>query len=759
MRKILILSLAFVFLLSACGRRSSSVKPSEKSSQNLTEDKFQIALNYEDGGSYEEAIDIYFELVQINPYNTEALNRLYSVNRSKGIHHFEEGEFKEAVRYLENAFNYYEDKDIRKKLVDSLMFLESQADSLQTKEEYIRRVLKITPENINAMDKLANIYEQKENYHEAIDTYEEILEIEPQYESARMKLVRLYSIVDSEKNAEEVLSDIESVDSVNITKEDFNFYYDQAVDFLNEENFESAARIFEALYLSKHSDVKQGVLDKLIQSYFYNEEFLNIIELYFKEKDNLDLFKNDDTRYFILKSLLEYERIEDYNEAYTQFKEKGFEFDEKSKIYLELNYNMVREDFQTLEEIMEKVLNTENSQFISDIYNELAFYFAQHNEFEKTVELLNKNKNYSSNPEIWFNEGIFLDRMRKYKQALNAYKKACEIDPENPKFRYYLILSLKRNSRFEEMEEEKQHLINNFSETRWANYLSSLFGETDLAGNTKMFSDAESYYNFGIEFAREGKFSEALENFKTGHRIQPENFNILINIGNVYYAQNQYPEAIAYYLEALQFSPNNSYINFFLGRCFQELNLYEKAMQLYRKSYEMDEENEEAMANYDKLKEKDIETSNDKKVSAYRKIGIACFNEEFYNRAYDFFVKVIELESDDFFSLSSIVHSLIRENKYEKARSYLDRLLFIYPDKFQSKKIEYQYYYELQPSKAYTILENMLEDFGDDKWVYENLIKMGNKLNKEEKVEMYLEKILNIYDDDQEFIEKIKGYL
>ncbi len=761
MKKLLLLIICALFILTACGKKTASKRTDEVSVKTYdAEEKMILAINFEKDGNAREAIKIYRQLVSNDPYNVDALERLYKANLDEGLKLFENGEFDKAVDYLEIAHRYYKTEELRLKLVDNLLYLESNEKNIDKKISFLERVLKADDSNILALQKLGAVYEGF-NVSKAVEIYEKIQRINPEDEANRLKLVRLYKEMGNNEEIAPMLESITNIDGVAISRTDFSFYLDKGIELYNTQDYENASKIFQILYNSDYEEQKNSkLLYYVVDTFYRTRKYADILEIYSIEK-NKNLNLNDEiTRFNVLMSCLFLSRPSDYTEIMKEFTENGLVFSAQRKIYLDFRFELVSGNKSRIDNIIEKVIETGDKNFISSVLNETAFYFAEKNNFNVTLSYLSIQKRYSDSPEIWFNEGIFFDRVQKFREALTSYRKAVEISPEDPKYRYYLILSLKRNRRFDEMDNEKNELIAKFPDSRWANYVKKIFGEQDLVGNVKMFSDAESYYNYGLDFARNGDFNGALVNFKMAHRLQPENFNILINIGNVFIATEKYAEALVYFTEAMNYAPNNAYIRFFIGKSYHMMNNYREAHRFYRESYELDMESVESKTGMDEVAQLLNMEEKENVFNSYRQIGIAAFNDEFYDIAYTFFRKAYDMKDDDVFTLSSLSHILIKKGMLDEAKKYVDKVIFLYPDEFDTNKLNYDFYIVSDKQKAFEILKNMNEKFGDDMWIYENLFELAVYFKNMVEAQNVVEKIKKAFPDDVEtinrFINKIE---
>jgi tetratricopeptide (TPR) repeat protein len=67
-------------------------------------------------------------------------------------------------------------------------------------------------------------------------------------------------------------------------------------------------------------------------------------------------------------------------------------------------------------------------------------------------------------------------------------------------------------------------------------------------------------------------------------RVDPRNFDVLVNLGNTYYDHQFYDEAIKYYERALEVRPNNADVRTDMGTAYYYTGQPQRAIQEFQKS-------------------------------------------------------------------------------------------------------------------------------------------------------------------------------
>ena len=147
--------------------------------------------------------------------------------------------------------------------------------------------------------------------------------------------------------------------------------------------------------------------------------------------------------------------------------------------------------------------------------------------------------------EQWVYEGMAFYRTGKYKEAIDAYTRAIELDPQN-KIAY------------------------NESKKLYLGYknIVELDPQNSLA-----------YNNRGNAYSNIKEYTKALEDYTRAIELDPRNAIAYYNRGNTYYDVKQYEQAIENYYQALMLNP--LYANAYGGRglCSYCLKNYWQAIQ------------------------------------------------------------------------------------------------------------------------------------------------------------------------------------
>jgi len=170
-----------------------------------------------------------------------------------------------------------------------------------------------------------------------------------------------------------------------------------------------------------------------------------------------------------------------------------------------------------------------------------------------------EKKTPTEDKKDWLQKGYELSKQGKLDEALDAYRKALEIDP---KF-------------------------------------------------------ANAWYNMGIVFEEQGKLDEALDAYRKALEIDPKLANAWIGMGNTLNNQGKLDEALDAYRKALKFDPKNALAWNNMGAVLNSQGKLDKALDACRKALEIDPKYADAWYNMGIVLRK--QGKLDEALDAYRK--------------------------------------------------------------------------------------------------------------------------------------------
>jgi tetratricopeptide (TPR) repeat protein len=130
------------------------------------------------------------------------------------------------------------------------------------------------------------------------------------------------------------------------------------------------------------------------------------------------------------------------------------------------------------------------------------------------------------------------------------------------------------------------------------------------------------YYNLAVAHTGRNEYEEAVAAYLEGLKIEPDNYRILYNLGNIYYDLEKWDQAVARYEEALRINPNLSAARQNLANALAKDRRFAEAIAEYQRLLRMNPEDPEIYYNLSLV---------------YRQLGDN-------NKAEDYYQKFWELE-------------------------------------------------------------------------------------------------------------------
>ncbi|MHC4395603.1 MAG: tetratricopeptide repeat protein [Planctomycetota bacterium] len=95
-------------------------------------------------------------------------------------------------------------------------------------------------------------------------------------------------------------------------------------------------------------------------------------------------------------------------------------------------------------------------------------------------------------------------------------------------------------------------------------------------------NNSNMYYNLGVILANEGRFDEAVMNYRQALRISPNIFNAQSNLGIILFEQGEYDQAIECFKKAVQLKPDDHSTHHNLGLAYLRQGKLDKAEELFQ---------------------------------------------------------------------------------------------------------------------------------------------------------------------------------
>src|SRR3984957_15330348 len=211
----------------------------------------------------------------------------------------------------------------------------------------------------------------------------------------------------------------------------------------------------------------------------------------------------------------------------------------------------------------------------------LAILYTDEGDTARALQVLSSIPDAGRSAKLYSALGTAYEQRKEYKNAIDAYKKAIQLDRDN----------------LDAIRGLAENLLND--------------GQTDAAlEQYKVIADAnpedaKTYLRMAEIYRRQGKYDEALENLKKADTMVPDSLEVPYNTAAVYQSQGRYDEAVKLLQDLVKKTekPDSSYSQsdrnnraiFIerLGLVYRDEENYTAAVEAFRKMLTLGDENAE----------------------------------------------------------------------------------------------------------------------------------------------------------------------
>jgi tetratricopeptide (TPR) repeat protein len=201
----------------------------------------------------------------------------------------------------------------------------------------------------------------------------------------------------------------------------------------------------------------------------------------------------------------------------------------------------------------------------------------------------------SQNPDVKLRLGLLYLEERDYDKAIEEFNIVLIENPDDEMVKYYLALCYTETDRFDEALNLLNDIRNDSSFYDDAlvqkAYIYEKRGQLDDALKNPNHADALNF--IGYSYAEMGKnLDEAEMLVKKANEISPNRGYIIDSIGWVYYKKGQLDKALEYLLEAVELTSDDPSIMEHLGDVYNDKGDVLKALEYYEKGLELNEDDD-----------------------------------------------------------------------------------------------------------------------------------------------------------------------
>jgi len=282
-------------------------------------------------------------------------------------------------------------------------------------------------------------------------------------------------------------------------------------------------------------------------------------------------------------------------------------------------------------------------------------------------------KTDKDSPLFWNNKGVTLCRQKNFKESIECFDRAIELNPSYTDALVNKGISLSKLKKYDDA-------IKCYSK-------ALEFAPKNI----------DAWNNRGITLSKEGKHEEAIRCYDKGLEINPTDFDLWNNKGSALFRQARYKEAIHCYRKALQVDPHHIKAWNNMGNALYFMGKFEEAIKCYDETLKSQPAHVKAMNNkgfalyalgkyeeaiecYDRVLE-----LNPSYIDAWYNRGCALYYLHKYDEAIKCYDRVLELNPayiDAWYNKGATLYYL---NKFEEAIKCYDEVLKINPDNVDAR--------------------------------------------------------------------------
>ena len=356
------------------------------------------------------------------------------------------------------------------------------------------------------------------------------------------------------------------------------------------------------------------------------------------------------------------------------------------------------------------------------------------------------NKMNENSSKYWYDKGIILQSQNRVEDALDAYDKAIEIEPDNEYAWYNKGHVLEDLMEFDDAIDAYIEVtrINPKNIDAWySQSCINVYEFDDFNGAIRALNHVlkinpnhvPSLHEIGLAFSELGKIEEAIASFAKVMFIDPNHHFAKFEMTDLLSQISDMPDALEVYDRLLETIPDNVDILVFKARLF------------YYKQQNKEQNNRKAFEIYDKILKLD-----DKNDEARRFKGNIIHNFTFDENAENILDELLGSYPNDEIIVEKQAMFFKRNGKFEKSLEIIDKLLKINPNntiiKYKQSILE-ELPYSTMEGIALEIYDRLLNKNPDDILVLKAKARVLYDSLDERALEVY-DRLLKIEPDNQD---------
>jgi len=277
----------------------------------------------------------------------------------------------------------------------------------------------------------------------------------------------------------------------------------------------------------------------------------------------------------------------------------------KEKLNTAFKYHQ-QGNFSEAEIIYNELLEQEPDN--ANVLNLLGLIFHQYKQYDKAVEYIKRAAIIAPSDYFYFNLGNMYLCKKEINDAIESFKKAVEIKPDNAD------AHLSLGDAYREKHENDNAVgcyrqVIKYDKTNYMAYLAlgTLLLEMEQVEEASETieevlrikpDEAEILLNLGLYYEKENMYDKAFEIYNKILQLKPDSYKAYLNLSNVYYERNDYNKAAECCKQALSINPDyaDAYLN--LGNAYKGRKDTRKALECYEKAMSIQPDHADANFNF-----------------------------------------------------------------------------------------------------------------------------------------------------------------
>ncbi len=196
----------------------------------------------------------------------------------------------------------------------------------------------------------------------------------------------------------------------------------------------------------------------------------------------------------------------------------------------------------------------------------------------------------------------------------------------------------------------------------------------------------------GYNLALVKEYEKAIECFKRGVKIKPNDYRVWVIIGVIYGKMEKHEKAIECFMKSVKIKPNDYSAWYAMGRAYARKEDYKKAIKCLTKSVKIKSDDHRSWynlgASYDNMEEREKAFECFEKAAkikpdyqeAWNSMGILCAHKGEHERAIDFFEKAVKIKPDYQEAWNNMGLAYAHMEEYKKTLECYEKAVKIKPD-------------------------------------------------------------------------------